>query len=244
MEFQHGGWAHYHLCIELTPEFAARLARAYKHQGGRGIVEINNSVVGPLWGHGFTYTRESTDPVRAAIYAASYSVKGGKEHQRRLPPWYDEWCRVTDRKRMTKWSRSRGFFDKENDVERKAPKPPPRPRPERCQRVQRATKIVLKECGVRETLVVLEVQCTRIDEKTGEYSEDGWYRKALGRVDEPVSDVVESLRRNGVDVYADDDGSFSLWPNALHAIRRLIHANWFGWHHLKTLGAPRNAREL
>ncbi|MBA7545832.1 hypothetical protein ES705_38210 [subsurface metagenome] len=235
VEFQGGLWPHYHLCVELTPEFAASLARAYRRERGRGIIEINNSVVEPLWGRGFTCTTYGAGPVRAALYAAAYSVSGGKESQQGLPTWYDTWCRVTGKKRMHKWSFSRGFFDKENAVAKTSPKPPVR-RSERASRLQRPTRAILAGCGVRHALFFLDVETTLIDNDTGEILKEGWYRVPIGRIEGNVEDVAGILRSNGVQVYAEDAGGYSLWPDTLFAVRRLIRGNWFGWHEVKAFG--------
>ncbi|GAI61373.1 unnamed protein product, partial [marine sediment metagenome] len=65
LEWQGGVWPHFHLCAQLTADFAARLARAYRSKRGRGIIEINNDVVGPLWRNGFTSTTLNADPAHA-----------------------------------------------------------------------------------------------------------------------------------------------------------------------------------
>ncbi len=235
VEFQGGVWPHYHLCVELTADFAARLARGYRRKRGRGIIEINNDVIAPLWRHGFTCTTFGADPVRAAVYAASYSVSEGKECQRGLPTWYDAWCKVTGKKRMHKWSFSRGFFEKENAVAKTSPKSPAR-RSERTSRVQRPTRAILAGCGVRHALFFLDVETTLVDNDTGEILKEGWYRVPIGRVDGNVEDVVKVLRDNGVDVYPDDAAGYSLWPDTLFGVRRLFAGNWFGWHELKAFG--------
>ncbi|MBA7547147.1 hypothetical protein ES705_39549 [subsurface metagenome] len=245
VEFQGGVWPHYHLCVELTPEFAASLARAYRRKRGRGIIEINNRLLEPLWGRGFTCAMLSASPVRAALYAAGYSVSGGKERQRALPVWYDAWCKVTGKKRMHKWSFSRRFFDKENAVPKKFPRPRSEPPAQSARIVERTTTAILEGCGVRQTMVFIDVETVLVDD-AGEIRDEGWSRIPLGKIDETVEDVVETLHRNAIAVDVHAGGEFSLRVDGLvlHAMRSLIPGKWFGWHHLKALGVNCNAREF
>ncbi len=254
-----GVWAHYHLCVELTPEFAASLARAYRRDRGRGIIEINNGVIGPLWRHGFTCTTFGAGPVRAALYAAAYSVSEGKESQQGLPTWYRAWCKATGKKRMHKWSFSKGFWDGEDTMTRKYARPDPKRREREFDRKRRAfeterrkfnaetevfgelkeqrlTDVIIEGCGKRTTLFCVDVARTLVDDDTGEIVEAGWCGVPIGKVEENVETIVQVLRDNGVDVFAGDRGAYYFSPDAFKHLRRLIPGTWFGWHELKTLG--------
>ncbi|GAI59924.1 unnamed protein product [marine sediment metagenome] len=189
LEFQGGVWAHVHIGVELTEAFGARLARAARSKGGHGIIKINNEEIAPLWGLGFTQTSFGVDPVKTACYAMAHGVAGGKDVQRGLPIWYDEWREKTGVQRMQKWTFSRGFWDALKDFE--GPGDSLHPQSDRRDRmrrfadrgslVQRATSVIIKDCGQTDSLVYLEIEAAFVDE-AGEIREEGYYHHALGRL--------------------------------------------------------------
>jgi hypothetical protein len=249
VEFQGGRWIHIHLCVELTEAFGARLGRAARSKGGRAIIKINNDEIGPLWGLGFTHTRFGVDPAMIACYAAAHGAAGGKEMQRGLPIWYDEWREETGGKRMQKWTFSLGFWDALKKLEGiegvEKSNHPQSDRRDRRHRmcysepgevVQRPTSVIIKACGDTDSLVYAEVQAVFVD-LAGEIKEEGYYHHALGRVRGGVVETVDLLRRGGIEVNEDKEGEYLLSLEALRSIRGLLpEAKWFGWDCLPDLG--------
>ncbi len=244
LEFQGGVWVHVHIGVELTEAFGARLARAARSKGGRDIIKINNEEIAPMWGLGFTQTSFGVDPVKTACYAMAHGVAGGKDVQRGLPIWYDEWREKTGGQRMQKWTFSRGFWDALKDFE--GPGDSLHPQSDRRDRmrriadkgslVQRPTSVVIQDCGQTDSLVYVEIEATLVDE-AGETQEEGYYYHPLGRVPGGVMENVDLLRRAGVLVNEDKEREFSFPLDALASIRALFPAgNWFGYSCLPELG--------
>jgi len=244
LEWQGGRWAHYHVACELTEAFGARLARAAK-QGGYAIIKINNEEIAPLWGFGFTSTTFGMDAVKIACYAAAHSAAGRKEIQKTLPVWYDEWRLKTGKKRMQKWSFSRGFWDALKDLEDvgaeelKHPQSDLRDRrrrlAQRSSTPQRPTSVIIAACGNEDSLLYVEIAGAYVDD-AGEIKEEGYYRLPLARLPGGVIELVDRLRRAGVDVYQDADGEHWLPLDALRSVRSILDGKWFGWNRLSALG--------
>ncbi len=220
-EFQRNEWPHYHLLAQVTPEFYRRLDTAYRRNRGRGIIEINNTVVAPLWRNGFTCTTLGMDSVDAALYGAAYGVSEGKDHQRTLPPWYDEWSKRTGHKRMTKWTFSRGFWGTP------APTCKTQHETETVPRVQRSTRVVLEGCGRNASAFFVESDCTDVDRGTGEVLREGHRLTPIGRAPLPVDVVAETLRSHGLDVHDQGQGRYSFSLADLRLASTLIEGKWF-----------------
>ncbi len=210
LEWQDGEWPHYHICAQVTKAFYATLTDVYQRRPRRGIIEVNNTVIGPLWRHGFTRTTYEADPVRLALYAAKYAAKAGKEKQAGLPDWYEEWREKTGHSRMTKWSFSQGFWstldvekigeveDVEQSESDEDPKMSHKPlRKERRKPIRtgaRSTLAVVRSCGNRTCDLFVECRCEVFDEETGEILKEGRCNELVGRINEPIAYVAKRLR--------------------------------------------------
>ncbi|GAI70535.1 unnamed protein product [marine sediment metagenome] len=184
------------------------------------------------------------DPVKTACYAMAHGVAGGKDVQRGLPIWYDEWREKTGVQRMQKWTFSRGFWDALKDFE--GPGDSLHPQSDRRDRmrrfadrgslVQRATSVIIKDCGQTDSLVYLEIEAAFVDE-AGEIREEGYYHHALGRLPGGVVENVHLLRRAGLEVSEDKEREYSFSLDALAFMRGLFPAgSWFGYSCLPELG--------
>ncbi|GAI80332.1 unnamed protein product, partial [marine sediment metagenome] len=221
LEWQDGEWPHYHVCAQVTKAFYTELTDAFQKHRGRGIIEVNNTVIGPLWRHGFTRTTYEMDPVRLALYAAKYAAKQGKEKQAGLPDWYEEWREKTGHSRMTKWSFSQGFWSTldleriggDDDVEqsdsREDPKMSHKPlRKERrkpLRRGARSTLAIVQGCGKETCNLFVECRCEVVDEGTGEVIKEGRCNELVGRINKPIGYVLERLRFEGIPLWDDGD---------------------------------------
>jgi len=244
LEWQDGEWPHYHICAQVSKAFYATLSDAYQNDRRRGIIKINNTVIEPLWRHGFTRTTYEADPVRLALYAAKYAALQGKEKQAGLPDWYEEWREKTGHSRMTKWSFSQGFWstldleriDVDDDVEQsdsgedlkmsQKPLRKERRRPEPSE--TRSAVAIIEACGKTTCDLFVECRCEVVDEESGEVKE-GRYRQIVGRMNEPVSDVLKRLRLEGIPVWGDGDKAnrYVFCLGDLRNVTTIVKGDWF-----------------
>ncbi len=256
LEWQDGEWPHYHICAQVTKAFYAELTDAYQKHPRRGIIEVNNTVIGPLWRHGFTRTTYEADPVRLALYAAKYAAKQGKEKQAGLPDWYEEWREKTGHSRMTKWSFSQGFWstldvEKIGEVEdveqgessedpKMSHKPLRKQRRKPVRRGARSTLAIVQSCGKETCNLFVECRCEVVDQESGEVIKEGRCNELVGRINKPIGYVVERLRLEGVPLWDDGDKgkkcAFSLGD--LRKATKIIGARtgeWFNLAHVLSL---------